>query len=193
MIKRESEFTLLLEGREYICRIRRSKRKSISLRVLRDGSISIVCPWLCHRAELEAMLRQKARRINEMRSAQEKMPAGLTETELNELKKLARRDMTRRTERYAELLGLSYGRIAIRAQKTRWGSCSSKRNLNFNCLLELCPEEVRDYVAVHELCHLVEMNHSSRFWALVESVCPDYMHCRKWLRENGAAVIGRIK
>lgn len=192
MIKRESEFTLLLEGREYICRVKRAKRKSISLRVLRDGSISIGCPWLCSRAELEALLRQKAQRINEMRSAQEKLPSKLTEAELNELKKLAREDMTRRTEHYAKLLGLTYGRIAIRAQKSRWGSCSSKKNLNFNCLLELCPEEVLDYVAVHELCHLKEMNHSPRFWQLVEGVYPDYARCRDWLKKNGGEIMGRL-
>ena len=67
------------------------------------------------------------------------------------------------------------------------------RQANFNCLLMLCPEPVRDYVAVHELCHLREMNHSPRFWALVESYCPDYRQCRKWLKENGTAIIGRIK
>ena len=83
--------------------------------------------------------------------------------------------------------------ITIRNQKTRWGSCSSKGNLNFNCLLMLTPPEVIDYVVVHELCHRKEMNHSGAFWAEVEKVLPDYKEQVKWLKENGGQIIGRMK
>ncbi len=89
-------------------------------------------------------------------------------------------------------MGVSYGRITIRSQRTRWGSCSSKGNLNFNCLLLLCPEAVQDYVVVHELCHRKELNHSPKFWAEVERICPDYKTHRKWLKENGSSLIGRL-
>ena len=82
-------------------------------------------------------------------------------------------------------MGVSYGRIAIREQKTRWGSCSSKGTLNFNWRLILAPEEVLDYVVVHELAHRREMNHSKAFYAIVESVLPDYRQARRWLREHG--------
>ena len=92
----------------------------------------------------------------------------------------------------APLVGVSYGGITIRAQKTRWGSCSSKGNLNFNCLLLLAPAEVLDYVVVHELCHRREMNHSPKFWAEVERVLPDYDARRKWLKENGPGLISRL-
>ncbi len=81
----------------------------------------------------------------------------------------------------------SFGRvnqIRIKDQKTRWGSCSSKNNLNFSWRLIMAPERVLDYVVVHELCHLTHMNHGKEFWALVESVMPDYKDCKKWLREN---------
>ncbi|MBR3646703.1 MAG: M48 family metallopeptidase, partial [Lachnospiraceae bacterium] len=74
----------------------------------------------------------------------------------------------------------------------RWGSCSSKGNLNFNALLILCPEEVRDYVVVHELCHRLEMNHSKYFWAEVERVFPHYREARLWLKKNGNYYIERI-
>ena len=79
----------------------------------------------------------------------------------------------------------AYGRISIREQKTRWGSCSSKGNLNFNWRLILAPEEVLNYVVVHELAHRREMNHSKAFYAIVESVLPDYRTARKWLRDKG--------
>lgn len=75
------------------------------------------------------------------------------------------------------------GRICIKDVRSRWGSCSSKRNLNFNWRLILTPMEVLDYVVVHELCHLKEMNHSRDFWALVEGILPDYEKRRKWLRD----------
>ena len=81
---------------------------------------------------------------------------------------------------------VSYGRISIREQKTRWGSCSSKGNLNFNWRLILAPEEVLDYVVVHELAHRREMNHSKAFYAIVESVLPDIE-----LRGNGCGIKGR--
>jgi len=87
---------------------------------------------------------------------------------------------------------VTYGRITIRNQKTRWGSCSSKGNLNFNCLLMLAPPEVLDYVVVHELCHRMEMNHSKRFWSLVETVLPDYREQEKWLKGEGAVLLRRM-
>jgi predicted metal-dependent hydrolase len=82
-------------------------------------------------------------------------------------------------------MGVEYGRITIRMQKSRWGSCSGKGNLNFNCLLMRTPDEIIDYVVVHELCHLKEMNHSPRFWAEVEKIFPDYKERRKWLKDHG--------
>ncbi len=81
--------------------------------------------------------------------------------------------------------GFAYGRVAIKEQKSRWGSCSRKGNLNFNWRLLLAPLPVLDYVVVHELCHLRELNHSPRFWSLVAQRCPDYASQRRWLREHG--------
>ena len=97
-----------------------------------------------------------------------------------------------RVRHYAALIGVRYGRITIRNQKSKWGSCSAKGNLNFNCLLMLCPPEVLDYVVVHELCHRKEMNHSPKFWAEVEKYVPDYMTQRKWLKDEGSRLITRL-
>lgn len=93
-----------------------------------------------------------------------------------------------RVTRLAAKLNLNYGRIFIRNQKTRWGSCSTRRNLNFNWRLVTFPPPVMDYVIIHELCHLEEANHSARFWQLVESYCPNYRRHRSWLKEHASAL-----
>ena len=94
-----------------------------------------------------------------------------------------------RVEYFAKVIGVTYGKITVRNQKTRWGSCSSKGNLNFNCLLMLAPPEVLDYVVVHELCHRKQMNHSKAFWLEVEKVLLNYKEVRKWLKEEGSQMI----
>ncbi|MCM1135266.1 MAG: M48 family metallopeptidase [Clostridium sp.] len=90
-----------------------------------------------------------------------------------------------KAEEFAKRLQVSFHTIRIKDQKSRWGSCSSKGNLNFNWRLIMAPEPVCDYVIIHELCHLVHMNHSAEFWALVGSICPEHKQYRKWLREKG--------
>ena len=82
-------------------------------------------------------------------------------------------------------MGVSYERVSIRAQKTRWGSCSGNGNLSFNWKLSLVPDEILDYVVVHELAHRKEMNHSPRFWAVVEKELPDYRERREKLKKMG--------
>lgn len=89
---------------------------------------------------------------------------------------------------YAEMLGVRYEDIRIKDQKSRWGSCSGKGNLNFNWRLIMAPEQVLDYVVIHELCHLRHMDHSREFWELVESICPIYKQLKKWLKEHGESL-----
>ena len=101
----------------------------------------------------------------------------------------AREYITGRVKHFSQKLKLNCNRICIKGQKTRWGSCSSLKNLNFNWLLIMAPAAVIDYVVIHELSHLVEMNHSRKFWQLVESHCPDYQQHRKWLREKGPRLL----
>ncbi len=115
-----------------------------------------------------------------------------TQEEIKSLKERALRVIPERVRYYAPTIGVDYGRITIRTQKTRWGSCSSKGNLNFNCLLMLAPPEVIDSVIVHELCHRKHMNHSKAFYAEVEKVFPEYKKWHKWLKDNGAAMIKRL-
>jgi len=91
----------------------------------------------------------------------------------------------RKVDEFAARLGVKYDRCVVRSQKTLWGSCSRKRNLSFNWKLMMAPEAVVDYVIVHELAHLREMNHSKRFWAIVAEDCPGWREYRKWLRQHG--------
>ena len=116
----------------------------------------------------------------------------LSPQELASLKKDARQLIPERVRYFSARLGISYGRIAIRAQRTRWGSCSSKGNLNFNCLLMLAPREVIDSVIVHELCHRRQLNHSPAFWKLVYEAMPDYKVWHKWLKDHGRELISLL-
>ena len=115
----------------------------------------------------------------------------LTERELHKLGHQALGVIPKKVAQYAREMGVSYGQITIRNQKTRWGSCSAKGNLNFNCLLMLAPEEVLNYVIIHELAHRREMNHSRAFWNIVSEQMPDYKEKIRWLNEHGDELMRR--
>ena len=104
------------------------------------------------------------------------------------LKALARERLTKASTRYAERIGRSYRKITLRDTRSRWGSCSHQGNLMFSWRLILAAPAVLDYVAAHEVAHLKHMDHSARFWALVEELCPDYRESRAWLRREGAVL-----
>jgi predicted metal-dependent hydrolase len=112
--------------------------------------------------------------------------------EIHTLADQAMEFIPRRVAHFAPKVGVTYNGITIRNQRSRWGSCSGKGNLNFNCLLMLCPPEVIDYVVVHELCHRKEMNHSPRFWAEVARILPNYREQEQWLTDNGSAIMTRM-
>lgn len=101
-------------------------------------------------------------------------------------KENAKKFIKSRVKHYSQLLGETVEAVRIKDQKTRFGSCSSKRNLNFNWRLMMAPKEVLDYVVIHELCHLKYMNHSKEYWSYVESVMPNYREYDNWLKENGS-------
>ncbi len=113
----------------------------------------------------------------------------LTEQMRKEGRKAAKELIPKRVDYYAQRMGVTYNRIFIREQKTRWGSCSSKGNLNFNWKLMLMPSEVLDYIVVHELAHRKEFNHSPKFWAVVEKELPDYKERKKVLKKIEREII----
>ena len=174
--------------------VKRSDRRSMSLELQADGSVLVRAPLRMSMPRIRAFVEQNRDWIEQRLQKLRQQPPvqKLSEQELAALKKAAKPLFAARAAYFAPLLGVHWQRIAIRCQKSKWGSCSGKGNLNFNCLLLLAPPEVLDYVVVHELCHLLEMNHSPRFWALVESILPDYAERRRWLREHGAALLARV-
>ena len=187
-----------LERRIQEAELIRSRRRTISLEIKADGGLRIRAPYYTTKTEIWRFIRKNrnwiARKIDleERRALLKDKIVPFTEEELRGLTEQAKRELPQRAAEFAWQMGVTYGRITIRHQKTRWGSCSAKGNLNFNCLLMLTPREVQDYVLVHELAHLAEMNHSPRFWAIVENMLPDYKEQRKWLRTEGRKLIERL-
>ena len=193
-------------------KIIRSNRKTLAIQINPDLSVTVRAPMYAPQSDIERILREKEgwiqKHIEKIREqeAKRKKTQGekgeygesveseyLTNEEIKKLADKALQHIPKRVSYFAKHIGVTYGKITIRNQKTRWGSCSSKGNLNFNCLLMLTPPEVIDYVVVHELCHRKEMNHSWAFWAEVEKVLSGYKEQVKWLKENGGQVIGRMK
>ena len=179
-------------------KIIRSKRKSISLQITDEGLL-VRAPLRASKREIERMIAEHEDWINKKMALYRKTQAtaaskGLLDDEaIRQLTAQAKTYIPQRVSYYAPLLGVHPGRITIRKQKTRWGSCSAKGNLNFNCLIMLTPPEVIDSVVVHELCHLLEMNHSDRFYSNVLRVFPEYRKHHAWLRKNGPEIMARAK
>ncbi|MDO4617169.1 MAG: M48 family metallopeptidase [Lachnospiraceae bacterium] len=178
-------------------RIIKSSRKTMTLEVNAKGEVIVRAPYSMPDAKIRSFIKEKESwlvktltEVEEKKNNHAQVEA-LTEEELNRLGDLALKVLPERVKLFASMMGVSYGKITIRCQKTRWGSCSAKGNLNFNCLLMLAPEKVQDYVVVHELCHRLEMNHSGRFWAEVERVMPDYRIYRQWLKEHGSELMAK--
>ena len=169
----------------------RSDRRSIGIEVDREGKVMVRAPYSCEKKRIDRFLLEKENWIRQKvklqkenamkRQEKREMP----EAEKKYYRNLAREVLGARTGYYARKMGVTYGRISIREQKTRWGSSSSVGNLNYNWKLVLMPPGVLDYVVVHELAHRREMNHSAAFWKVVATWMPDYKKYRKWLRDNG--------
>ena len=177
----------------------RSRRKTIGIQV-KDGAVIVRAPERASVKEIEAFVERSRSWIGKHLRLQEEMKTRqdalgvkkLTRQELEALAQEAVRRIPERVAYYAPKVGVTYGNITIRNQKTRWGSCSARGNLNFNCLLCLAPLRVLDAVVVHELCHCLEMNHSKRFYEEVLRVYPDYYKDHGWLKEHGSELLARL-
>ena len=176
---------------EFEYQVIRSARKTMTLEVRRDGNVIVRAPLRTGLPRIKKFVNQKQEWVLGCLETDKRIPgteAAERRSERIETKCLytkSKETITKRVSYFARLMGVSYRNITIREQKTRWGSCSSEKNLNFNWKLILAPPEVLDYVVVHELCHLKEMNHSKAFWDEVGKVMPEYETYKLWLKENG--------
>lgn len=176
-------------------KIIRTNRCSIAIKIKLSGEIEVRVPMQMTDVQVQIFLQKKedwliARQQEIQKQQQQTKP--LTDAEIQALVKQAAEVLPERVAYFATLIGVTYGRITIRKQKTKWGSCSSKGNLNFNCLIMLMPKEVQDYLVVHELCHRKEMNHSARFWAEVATILPQYQEQENWLKVHGMEIMLRM-
>lgn len=165
-----------------------AKRKTMSMKVEEDGKIVVRAPHRTPGEMSDRFVESHGEWILKRRQAYgewRKSRPVYTEEEKKRCRERARVVLEEKCRYYSTLLGVDYKRISIREQKTRWGSCSAKGNLNFNWKLILMPEEIQDYLVVHELSHRKEMNHSKAFWSLVEAEIPDYRERRTWLKAHG--------
>lgn len=170
----------------------RSRRKTLSIEITPRGELLVRAPARMPRREIQYFLESRRDWITAHLAKLEPAPEPLSAAELQLLSARARETIPPKAAAFAAQLGVTFGRITVRVQKTRWGSCSVQGNLNFNCLLMLAPEPVLDYVIIHELCHRKQMNHSAQFWAEVEGILPDYREQRRWLKQQGANLLARL-
>ena len=183
---------------EWKVTVLRSDRKTMSLQIKPDGSLVVRAPRRLPEREIRYFLQEKSAwiertlaKVKEANRAGEEAP--LSAEDIRALADRALEVIPPRVKSFASQMGVTYGRITIRNQTGRWGSCSSVGNLNFNCLLMLAPEEVTDYVIVHELAHRKQMNHSAAFWNEVAAVLPDYRERERWLKTQGKILLARMR
>lgn len=176
----------------------RSRRKTIGLQISDDAHLIVRAPLICSNKAIIEFIKQSEKWIIihtakvQERNREFEHLSPFTEQDINDMAQKALEIIPERVKYYAEKIGVTYGRITIRNQKTKWGSCTKNGNLNFNCLLMAAPSEVLDSVIVHELCHRLYMNHSKQFYAEIYRVFPDYNYWDKWLKDHGGLLIKRM-
>lgn len=165
-------------------RIIYSNRKTIALSIVK-GELVVRAPLRTGTNVIETVIKKHMRWVENHISAQKKrmdLLSSLSEDDVKRLKKSAKLYFAEKTEYFSRIMGIKYGRITITSAEKRFGSCNSKGNICFSYRLMLYSEAAREYVIVHELAHILEMNHSDRFYRIIESVLPDYKQRKRLLK-----------
>ncbi|MDO5537084.1 MAG: SprT family zinc-dependent metalloprotease, partial [Desulfovibrionaceae bacterium] len=173
----------------------RARTRAMSLRVRPDGRVEVRVPVSTPIERVRAFVDSREQWIARHRRMAEETAASVVRLSPAELDGLGRELLPVLQDLVAGMardLHLRVTKLTLRPMKSRWGSCSRTGHVSLNTLRALAPDPVRRYVVVHELCHLFEMNHSPRFWQHVARVMPDYMAARRWLTENGQALLARL-
>lgn len=168
----------------------RSARKSLGLEVRDANTVLARIPTRVSDRELKAFVENHRSWILEKTAVMAEREENRKSTPAPPPELLSKTDrmkiqlkIGKRVRHYCEAMGVTVGYVTVKSQKTRWGSCSAKGNVNFNYQLAFLPDKLLDYVVIHELAHRRHMNHSRAFWAEVEKYCPDYLERREQLKE----------
>ena len=181
---------IALENTQVTYTLKKSRRaRRLRLAVYCDGTIVVTTPFNLKETTVEKFIREKSdwlfTKLAFFKQFKGKALTRYSEQDYFEYKEKAYDLAVERIKYFNRTYKLHYNKINIKNQKTRWGSCSKKGNLNFNYKIALLPQRVADYIIVHELCHLQEFNHSQKFWTLVSKVMPDYLDVRNDLKKSG--------
>jgi len=172
-----------------------SKRKTLTMRLISLQELLVKAPLRCPQNTIDNFIKSHQewlkKRIAEMKISVANPP--FTAEEKKTFSKQTKEILIQKLPFFAQKLGVFYRKVAVKSMKTRWGSCSSEQNLNFNCLLSQAPEFVQDGIICHELCHLKQMNHQKRFYALLYQLFPNYAECDKWLKSEGKLMMRRMR
>lgn len=191
-----AELWISLDKEEIEVEIIRSKRRSMAIQIRTDGSVVVRVPMHASDRAIKRFVSAHARWIADNRGQMFERRKKLADNPYDipaweslsaADKKIAKQKNMEHVDYYARRMEIDYGSISMRNQKSRWGSCSSKGNLNFNYRLAYLPEELLDYVVVHELAHRRHMDHSAAFWEEVETYYPAYKKCRQMLNDISLA------
>ncbi|PIP28060.1 MAG: metal-dependent hydrolase [Candidatus Moranbacteria bacterium CG23_combo_of_CG06-09_8_20_14_all_35_22] len=178
---------IILNNQKIPYTFRKSRRsRCMRLTIKTDATLVVSVPWLLSRKKAEDFIRQKADwilgKLEYFKNKKTNLPSA-TRKDYLQYKKLAREIAQKKLEYFNQYYNFKIGKISIRNQKTRWGSCSRSGNLNFSYRIIYLSENLCDYIIVHELCHLGEFNHSKNFWDLVQKTVPEYKKIRKEIKK----------
>jgi predicted metal-dependent hydrolase len=181
---------ITLRDRKVVYTLRKSKRaRRMRLAVYCDGSIVVTTPHDLGESVSDRFIREKTEwlfsKLSFFKKFEGKPVAKYSHEDYSKYKDSALAFVQKKVQNFATTYDYKYNRISIKNQKTCWGSCSRKSNLNFNYKILFLPERIQDYIIIHELCHLKEFNHSKKFWALVAETMPEYLDIKRELKQNG--------
>lgn len=167
-------------------KIIRTNRKTLALEIASNASLIIRAPRLMPLFLIKNFIKKKQNWIIKKQNLIKKRNKNIESIKVSSIsKEEALEKITKKVKHYSSLSGFKYKNIKITSAQKRWGSCTFQNNLNFPKKLALAPDKIIDYVVIHELCHIKEKNHSSKFWQEVAQIMPDYKIYRHWLKQNG--------